>query len=95
MLNPERVPYLTAEERAQVDELLARLEMECEADVSRVILYGSKARGDAVQWSDVDLLVATTNGAERVEKFAVSLSMMIPLWQRKFFRARVGKIFSD
>lgn len=68
LLRPERVPYLSDEERAQVGELLARLEMECEEDVSRVILYGSKARGDAVEWSDVDLLVATTNGKERVKK---------------------------
>lgn len=68
LLSPERVPYLTDEERAQVAELLARLEMECEQDVQRVILYGSKARGDAVQWSDIDLLIATTNGSERVKK---------------------------
>lgn len=68
LLSPERVPHLTTEERAQVDELLARLEMECEADVSRVILYGSKARGDAVEWSDVDLLVATKNGGQQVKK---------------------------
>jgi uncharacterized protein (UPF0332 family)/predicted nucleotidyltransferase len=49
-----------------VAELLARLEAECEADVHRVILYGSKARGDAVEWSDIDLLIATTNGASEV-----------------------------
>ncbi len=66
LLRPERVPHLTDEERAQVEGLLARLESECEADVQRVILYGSKARGDAVEGSDVDLLVACTNGTERV-----------------------------
>jgi uncharacterized protein (UPF0332 family) len=68
LLSRTRVPHLSDAERAQVAELLARLETECEADVQRVILYGSKARGDAVKWSDVDLLVATTNGAERVKK---------------------------
>src|SRR5258708_5597945 len=68
LLSPERIPYLSDEERAQVGELLARLEQECEQDVRRVILYGSKARGDAVPWSDVDLLVVTTNGTELVEK---------------------------
>lgn len=60
------MPHLTDEERAQVAELLTRLEHECEEDVRRVILYGSKARGDAVEWSDIDLLIATTNGSERV-----------------------------
>ncbi len=68
LLNPARVPYLTDEERAQVAELLGCLEMGCEEDVQRVILYGSKARGDAVQWSDIDLLVATTNGSDRVKE---------------------------
>ncbi len=73
LLSPERVPYLTEQERAQVAELLARLEMECEADVQRVILYGSKARGDAVEESDIDLLVATTNGYERVKKICYEI----------------------
>lgn len=68
LLSPERVPHLSEEERALVAELLARLEQECEADVQRVILYGSKARGDAEQESDIDLLVATTDGYERVKK---------------------------
>jgi uncharacterized protein (UPF0332 family) len=68
LLNRERVPHLSEEERAQVAELLARLEQECEADVSRVILYGSKARGEAEKESDIDLLVAATNGYERVKK---------------------------
>lgn len=68
LLSPARVPHLSDEERAQVAELLARLEAECEADVQRVILYGSKARGDAEKESDIDLLVATTNSYERVRK---------------------------
>lgn len=68
LLSPKRVLYLSDEERAQVAELLARLEAECNEDVQRVILYGSKARGDAESESDVDLLVATTNGTDRVKK---------------------------
>ncbi len=69
LLNPKRVPYLAEPERALVAEFLARLEAECAADVQRVILYGSKARGDAVEWSDVDLIVAAANDGERVKKF--------------------------
>jgi len=68
LLSRERVPYLSDEERALVTELLTCLEAECEADVSRVILYGSKARGDAESESDIDLLVATSNGYEGVKK---------------------------
>lgn len=68
LLNPARVPHLSDEERALVAEFIARLEQECEADVARVILYGSKARGDAEPESDIDLLVATSDEYERVKK---------------------------
>lgn len=68
LLNPARVPHLSEEERALVAEFIARLEQECEADVARVILYGSKARGDAEPESDIDLLVATSADYERVKK---------------------------
>lgn len=68
LLSRERVPFLSDEERQQVAALLSRLEQECEQEVQRVILYGSKARGDAVEWSDIDLLIATTNGSEQVKK---------------------------
>ena len=32
---------------------------------SRVVLFGSQARGDANEWSDVDLLVVLPNGTDR------------------------------
>jgi uncharacterized protein (UPF0332 family)/predicted nucleotidyltransferase len=64
---------LTDAERAQVAELLSRLEQECAEDVGRVILYGSKARGDATQWSDIDLLVVTASRYERVKEICYDL----------------------
>lgn len=68
LLTAARVPHLTDEERAQVAALLARLEQECEADLQRVILYGSKARGDADQESDVDLLIVANNGVDGIKQ---------------------------
>ena len=68
LLNEARLPYLTAEEREEVAALLARLEAECGQDVRRVILYGSKARGDAVFESDIDLLIVTNEAADRVKR---------------------------
>lgn len=67
LLQEARIPYLTAEEREEVAKLLARLESECAQDVRRVILYGSKARGEAVFESDIDLLIVANDGAERVK----------------------------
>ncbi|HZQ10644.1 MAG TPA: HEPN domain-containing protein [Anaerolineae bacterium] len=68
LLSKERVPHLSNEEREQVAALLARLEAECEGDIQRVILYGSKARGNADQESDVDLFIATKDGTERIKQ---------------------------
>ena len=39
---------------------------------SRVVLFGSQARGDANEWSDVDLLVVLPNGTDR-RKAAVEI----------------------
>ena len=36
-------------------------------DPDRVILFGSRARGDAREWSDVDLLVVMPDGTDRRE----------------------------
>ena len=33
----------------------------------RILLFGSRARGDATEWSDVDLLVVMPDGTDRRE----------------------------
>lgn len=62
---PRRLPFpqarhLTRKERialkAYKDYLLAKLPEQIE----RIVLFGSKARGDSRHWSDVDLLVAVS-----------------------------------
>jgi len=57
VLREGRVPYLTERERAAVGRFLERLEAECADDVQRVVLFGSKSRGDHDLESDLDLLV--------------------------------------
>jgi len=61
ILNETPTPYLVAEEREVLARFLARLERECGDAIRRVILYGSKARGDADAESDTDLLIVVTN----------------------------------
>ena len=56
VLAEERVPYLTDRERKSLARFLERLEAECGDRVQRVVLFGSRARGDHEAESDVDLL---------------------------------------
>ncbi len=67
ILRETQAPYLVAEERAELAQLLARLEKECPDEIERVILYGSKARGNADLESDVDLLIVVKDDAERIK----------------------------
>ncbi|MBI5651752.1 MAG: HEPN domain-containing protein [Chloroflexi bacterium] len=63
ILRETQTPYLVGEERDLLARFLARLERDCGDAIRRVILYGSKARGDATLDSDTDLLIVATNRA--------------------------------
>lgn len=83
LLSPARVPHLSDSEREQVADFLARLQEACPNDVQRVVLYGSKARGEAAQWSDIDLLVVAASGYKGVKQickdFEDSNSLIAPM----------------
>lgn len=53
----ERLPHLSEAERAAVGEFCRRVLAALPDAVQDIVLYGSKARGDAHPESDVDLLV--------------------------------------
>jgi uncharacterized protein (UPF0332 family)/predicted nucleotidyltransferase len=66
-LQERQIPYLTEKERATLEEFLARLEAACGDRVWHVIFFGSKARGDYEQWSDVDLLLVADIAPEELD----------------------------
>ena len=54
----ERLPsHLTPNERAALGTLVDRLHQRYGEDLLRVVLFGSKARGDFDEESDLDLLI--------------------------------------
>lgn len=65
ILRETQVPYLVAEEREVLARFLARLESECGDAIRRVILFGSKARGEADAESDTDVLVVVSDDVTR------------------------------
>jgi len=52
---------LTEKERQALKELVEELKKLYDDNLSKVILYGSKARGDATEDSDIDVLVVLKN----------------------------------
>jgi predicted nucleotidyltransferase len=57
MLNNDQLQHLTENERAALEDFVARLRHHYGDDLLRVVLFGSKARGDFDYESDLDLLV--------------------------------------
>ena len=53
-----------------VDRIVGRFQPE------RVVLFGSRARGDAAEWSDVDLLVVMPDGTDR-RQTAVEIHLLL------------------
>lgn len=59
---------LEAAERAWLDDYRAALSARHPGAVVRMLIYGSKARGDAREDSDLDVLLVVTNGAGRLKR---------------------------
>lgn len=66
--------YLTRTERDSVAKFLDQLESLCGDQVARVILFGSRARGDYDSESDIDLLIVTRDGKGQVIEIARRLT---------------------
>jgi len=61
--------YLTEKEKKAIDELLVGLRKLYGANLQRVILYGSKARGEANEGSDIDLMIVLKKFDKWEEEF--------------------------
>ena len=55
------------EPAADIDTVVATMvkRIAAQFDPERILLFGSRARGDARDWSDVDLLVVMPDGTDR------------------------------
>lgn len=69
-----RLKHLQPAERQAVARFCEELERALPGRVQRLILYGSKARGDAHPESDVDLLVVVDSRTREVEDTIVDLT---------------------
>ncbi len=77
-MSSERLSHLTSNERAALDVFVARLREQYGDQVVRVVLFGSKARGDSDAESDLDVLIVLNDGDWRF-KDAVALVAYEPM----------------
>lgn len=79
MLDHFRLRHLTPHEQSVLTEFLSRLRAQCGDHIAHVWLFGSKARGDSDEESDVDLLIVARDGSdvlgEAVSEIAYDLSL--------------------
>jgi predicted nucleotidyltransferase len=92
LLSEARLPYLTNRERQILARFLDRLEAHAGDRVRHVIFFGSKARGDAEPYSDIDLMVVADVDADELRTLAAGLetddgvALMPQLWSSKEYK---------
>lgn len=64
-------PYLSYNEQMALEAIIGRMASGYPL-ITAIILYGSKARGDFLEESDIDLLFVTGRSLTRAEKFEIS-----------------------
>ena len=70
--------YLTSREKAALSEFVARLREKYADQVVLIVLFGSKARGDFDEESDLDVLVVVKDGDWRLRD-EVALTAFEPM----------------
>jgi predicted nucleotidyltransferase len=68
MRDHPRLQHLTPHEQDVLAEFLSRLREQCGKHIAHVWLFGSKARGDSDEESDVDLLIVARDGDDALRK---------------------------
>jgi hypothetical protein len=93
-VNTASLAHLTPNERAAIAAYLAQLRQHIAVPVLAVILFGSKARGDADTEADIDLLVLLERETHELRTSLwhiaadISLDFNVVLSPRVFGRAR-------
>jgi predicted nucleotidyltransferase len=77
-MDTERLRHLTINERAALSALVTRLREQYGDQLLRVVLFGSKARGDSDSESDLDVLILVNDGDWRFQD-AVALVAFDPM----------------
>ena len=108
MRDHPRLQHLTPREREVLAGFISRLQERCGRRIAHVWLFGSKARGDSDEESDVDLLIVARQGDDTLQKavgeIAYDLSLehgallcehVVSTWRFAQMRARQELIYKN
>jgi uncharacterized protein (UPF0332 family)/predicted nucleotidyltransferase len=92
MMKRDSLSHLSPNERLAVDALVEALKREADGQILLVAMFGSKARGDAGEDSDIDILIVTDTDPQQIEnrirKFSSGLALEHSLTFNKFILSR-------
>ena len=78
-MRKDGLEYLTQKERAALREFIACLQTEYRDQVRRVVLFGSKARGNFEVESDLDIFVLVTSNDWHLHDRMITVSAPISI----------------
>ena len=81
-------------DREIVHELLERLPVEVVRHIKKLILYGSRARGDAAEDSDLDLVALVDEKTPALEQSLDEIAYNV-MWDHDFKPIISLKVFSE
>ena len=88
-LTTKRKGFLSRKEQHAVAEFHALVKDAVGSNLQMIRLFGSKARGDATRWSDIDLLVRVKHHSWQLEDRIIDLASDVGLKYDVYISPRV------
>lgn len=81
-------------DRALIEELKNRLSAEIAGHLRKIIIFGSRVRGEAVEGSDLDVIALVDEKTPEVEKKLEDIAYQV-MWDHDFKPIISLKVFSE
>jgi predicted nucleotidyltransferase len=81
-------------DRALIEELKSRLPAEAIGHLKKVIIFGSRARGEAAEESDLDIIALVDQKTPEIEKKLEDIAYEV-MWDHDFKPIISLKVFSE